>query len=66
ARASTFFSISDSSSDHAFYPKSVSKKTGAAAFFVRGVPPHGSLASSRNPLSKAPFVGSDSPHALIR
>jgi hypothetical protein len=23
-------------------------------------------ASSRNPLSKAPFVGSDSPHALIR
>ncbi|WP_219845589.1 hypothetical protein, partial [Burkholderia cepacia] len=30
-RASTFFSISDSSSDHAFYPKSVSKKTGAAA-----------------------------------
>ncbi|MEX3612130.1 MAG: hypothetical protein VB124_04030, partial [Burkholderia sp.] len=31
SRMSTFFNISDSSLDDTFYPKSVSRKTGAAA-----------------------------------
>ncbi|MEX3611778.1 MAG: hypothetical protein VB124_01780, partial [Burkholderia sp.] len=33
SRMSTFFNISDSSLDDTFYPKSVSRKTGAAAPF---------------------------------